>query len=84
MDIAVWWSPTLMLYVITGGCRGQLGINIAGVGLSSLSYVNETRARFSLLLRVSSGSVRPITGQVTSVTSPVIGWAYSEQETGKA
>ena len=33
---------------------------------------------FCLLLGVSSGCARPITGQVTSVTWPVIGWAYSE------
>ena len=30
---------------------------------------------FCLLVRVSSDCVRPITGQVTSVTWPVIGWA---------
>ena len=30
---------------------------------------------FCLLLGVSSGCARPITGQVTSVTWPVIGWA---------
>ena len=30
---------------------------------------------FCLLLRVSSGCARPITGQVKSVTWPVIGWA---------
>ena len=33
---------------------------------------------FYLLLRVSSGCALPITGQVTSVTWPVIGWAESE------
>ena len=33
---------------------------------------------FYLLLGVSSGCAQPITGQVTSVTWPVIGWAYSE------
>ena len=33
---------------------------------------------FCPLLRVSSGCDRPITGQVTSVTWPVIGWALSE------
>ena len=33
---------------------------------------------FCLLLRVSSGCALPITGQVTSVTWPVIGWALSE------
>ena len=32
---------------------------------------------FCLLLGVSSGCAWPITGQVTSVTWPVIGWAYS-------
>ena len=32
----------------------------------------------SPLLGVSSGCARPITGQVTSVTWPVIGWAHSE------
>ena len=37
-----------------------------------------TGAVFCLLLGVSSGCARPITGQVTSVTWPVIGWAYSE------
>ena len=40
-----------------------------------------TSAHFCLLLGVCSGGARPITGQVTSVTWPVIGWAYSEQET---
>ena len=30
---------------------------------------------FCLLLGVSSGCARPITGQVTSITWPVIGWA---------
>ena len=44
---------------------------------------------FCLLLGVSSGCVRPITGQVTSVTWPVIGWALPEltpskiQKTGR-
>ena len=38
---------------------------------------------FCLLLRVSSGYARPIAGQVTSVTWPVIGWAYSQQEAEK-
>ena len=33
---------------------------------------------FCLLLGVSSGCARPIAGQVTSVTWPVIGWAQSE------
>ena len=33
---------------------------------------------FCLLVGVSSGSARPITGQVTSVTWPVIVWAYFE------
>ena len=33
---------------------------------------------FCLLLGVSSGCARQITGQVTSVTWPVIGWAQSE------
>ena len=33
---------------------------------------------FCLLLRVSSGYVQPITGQVTEVTCPVIGRAQSE------
>ena len=33
---------------------------------------------FCLFLGVSSGCARPITGQVTSVTWPVIGWAQSE------
>ena len=33
---------------------------------------------FCLLLGVSSGCPRPITGQVTEVTWPVIGWAQSE------
>ena len=33
---------------------------------------------FCLFLRVSSGCAWPITGEVTSVTWPVIGWAYSE------
>ena len=33
---------------------------------------------FCLLLWVSSGCAWPITGQVTSVTWPVIGWAWSE------
>ena len=33
---------------------------------------------FCLLLRVSSGCAQPITGQVTLVTWPVIGWAQSE------
>ena len=34
-----------------------------------------SRPVFRLLLGVSSGCARPITGQVTSVTWPVIGWA---------
>ena len=33
---------------------------------------------FCLLFGVSQGCARPITGQVTSVTWPVIGWAQSE------
>ena len=33
---------------------------------------------FCLLLRVSSGYAQPITGQVTEVTCPVIGWAQPE------
>ena len=33
---------------------------------------------FCLLIGVSSGCAQPITGQVTSVTWPVIGWAYYE------
>ena len=33
---------------------------------------------FCLLLGVSSDCAQPITGQVTSVTWPVIGWAQSE------
>ena len=38
---------------------------------------------FCLLLRVSSGCARPFTGQVTSVTWPVIGWAESELTPGR-
>ena len=33
---------------------------------------------FCLLLRVSSDCAQPITGQVTEVTCPVIGWAQPE------
>ena len=44
---------------------------------SSLLQIG-TMARFCLLLRVSSDYARPITGQVTSVTWPVIGWPSSE------
>ena len=33
---------------------------------------------FSVYCIVSSNCARPITGQVTSVTWPLIGWAYSE------
>ena len=33
---------------------------------------------FCFMVGVSSGCARPITGQVTSVTWPVIGWAESE------
>ena len=33
---------------------------------------------FCLLLWVSSGCARPITGQVTSIASPLVGWAHSE------
>ena len=33
---------------------------------------------FCLLLRVTSGCARPITGQVTSVTWPMIGWTELE------
>ena len=39
---------------------------------------------FCLLLRVSSGCARPITGQVTLVTWPVIGWALSELTPSKS
>ena len=38
---------------------------------------------FCLLLGVSSGCARPITGQVTSVTWPVIGWVKSELSPSK-
>ena len=40
--------------------------------------IDVPRARFCLLLGVSSGCAWPITGQVTSVAWPVIGWAQTE------
>ena len=38
-------------------------------------FIKLPRPVFCLLLRVNSGCARPITGQVTSVTWPAIGWA---------
>ena len=40
--------------------------------------IDVPRARFCLLLGVSSGCAWPIAGQVTSVAWPVIGWAQTE------
>ena len=48
------------------------GISYTGK-MSSLYWI-KPRAHFQ-------SHTRPITGQVTSVTYPVIGWAYSEQDT---
>ena len=41
-------------------------------------HAKETWACFLSLLKVSSDYAQPITGQVTEVTWPVIGWAWSE------
>ena len=41
----------------------------------SLKLITRSGPMFCLLLRVSSGCARPITGQVTSVIWLVIGWA---------
>ena len=49
--------------------------NHKSLGTFPWVYHTDTWACFSLLLGVSSGCARPITGQVTSVTWPVIGWA---------
>ena len=43
--------------------------------VKNLASKNSSGPVFCLLLGVSSGCARPITGQVTSVTWPVIGWA---------
>ena len=59
------------------------------LGVESKTRGNESRLKyrmlrlasgpvFCLLLRVNSDCAWPITGQVTSVTWPVIGWAQSE------
>ena len=41
---------------------------------SDVIWLHRSGPVFCPLLRVSSGCARPITGQVTSVTWPVIGW----------
>ena len=43
------------------------------IGVDVMEYRCSSGPVFCLLLRVSSGCARPITGQVTSVTWPVIG-----------
>ena len=56
-------------------CASKSDVLFAGLGCSG--------PVFCLLLRVSSGCAQPITGQVTSVTWPAIGWAKSELTSSK-
>ena len=63
--------------VIPHMSRDLIHVGYRNTLLSSYSSVasNTSGPVFCLLLRVSSGCARPITGQVTLVTWPVIGWA---------
>ena len=51
--------------------------------LSSVWYCLKPGPVFCLLLGVSSDYAQPITGQVTEVTCPVIGWTQSELTSSK-
>ena len=74
-DILKCWGPEVPVGNKTA--VGQVGIQKATDHYRRLNQW-EPRPFFCLLLRVSSGCARPITGQVTSVIWPVIGWAQSE------
>ena len=65
-----WWSNGLGHKYFS---RPQCAYTLNGLGKWGISG-----PVFCLLLGVSSGCARPITGQVTSVTWPVIGRALSE------
>ena len=53
------------------------------VETSAATWLTQLRARFLSLARSELTCARPITGQVTSVTCPVIGWLQSEHTLSK-
>ena len=61
-------------------CVNSLGSGVAKLSLISkiLDPIMKPGPVFCLLLGVSSDYAQPITGQVTEVTCPVIGWAQPE------
>ena len=77
----LWWRKCFQF--IPPGSQVLLIVLIIGSGFilplnKKLNFMHGVACPgpvFCLLLGVSSGRARPITGQVTSVTWPVIGWA---------
>ena len=69
------WSK---LRLCSANHRAGYFSNMACDWLSRVWAYSEQETENGPWLGVSSGFARPITGQVTSVTCPVIGWAESE------
>ena len=60
------------------GCRWPCCSRIQGISCHGIDAFSWSGPVFCLLFGVSSDYAQPITGQVTEVTCPVIGWAQSE------
>ena len=69
----------ILLVIITIDLNGSTYLAVQPIQINTMYYIfHGPGPVFCLLLGVSSGITRPIRGQVTSVTWPVIGWAWYE------